>query len=485
MAASSIVILLALLSVFLFVVNGDEKCYAEIDQPHLLMGTKTAYESSRGNATRLPIESACKPVQIWALIRHGVRYPDINMTKQFSKLNGLRDDILLNHKQRGKLCDADLKKLREWKMNPEPNKMPAEELTDSGKKEMREFARRLKDSYPELLHVESSQNFTGADYKFRATDIQRTKASMEAFIAGLLEGKKVKPEEPPKNDSLLYFTILNAQRHLSTQTYKNCPAYEDSLITDPIVNGETIKFTNGPDFRAVQQNVSDRLGFESLIDTDAMLLIYEICRFETAWHGRSAWCTAFSAEDIKVLEYREDIGCYYYCGPGRRINEMLGCPPLQDMIRRFRNLEKNADEPKAVFYFTHTVTLQATMAAMGIGKDKYPLLSTNYHAAGDRTFKTSLIGPFAGNLVAVFHRFVNKTCLKAIALLSRHSRTILTNASVYRCSDNETTRHKVTLHVSERLWPVSGCTNGVCDWEMFERKYANAADRCNLNFCYQ
>ncbi|XP_016837279.1 multiple inositol polyphosphate phosphatase 1 [Nasonia vitripennis] len=442
MSASSIIILLALLSVFLFVVNGDEECYAEIDIPHLLMGTKTAYESSRGNATRLPIESACKPVQIWALIRHGARYPDSNVIKQFSQLNGLRDEILLNHNQRGKLCDADLKNLREWKMNPEPNKMPAKELTESGKKEMREFARRLKDSYPELLHVESSQNCTEADYKFRATDIQRTKASMEAFMDGLLEGKKVKPEEPPKKDSLLY-------------TYKNCPAYEDSLISDPIVNSETIKFTNGPDFRAVQQNVSDRLGFESLIDTDAMLFVYEICRFETAWHGRSAWCAAFSSKDINVLEYREDIGCYYYCGPGRRINEMLGCPPLQDMIRRFRNFEKNADEPKAVFYFTHTVTLQATMAAMGIGKDKYPLLSSNYHAAGDRTFKTSLIGPFAGNLVAVFHR----------------------------CSNNGVTQHKVTLHVSERLWPVSGCADGICDWEIFEQKYADAADQCNLHFC--
>lgn len=76
-----------------------------------------------------------------------------------------------------------------------------------------------------------------------------------------------------------------------------------------------------------------------------------------------------------------------------------------------RNLEKNSGvgvvEPKGVFYFSHTVTLQATMAAMGIGKDSVPLLSSNYQTVGNRTFKTSLIGPFAGNLVAVFYRYID------------------------------------------------------------------------------
>lgn len=64
--------------------------------------------------------------------------------------------------EEGKLCERDLKNLREWKMNPKPNKMPAKELTESGKKEMREFAKRLKDSYPELLRV---RNVSESDYK--------------------------------------------------------------------------------------------------------------------------------------------------------------------------------------------------------------------------------------------------------------------------------------------------------------------------------
>lgn len=65
----------------------------------------------------------------------------------------------------GKLCAADLKNLREWKINPELNRTAAEELAENGKKELREFARRLKNSYPELLHVENLQNVSEADYK--------------------------------------------------------------------------------------------------------------------------------------------------------------------------------------------------------------------------------------------------------------------------------------------------------------------------------
>lgn len=73
-----------------------------------------------------------------------------------------------------------------------------------------------------------------------------------------------------------------------------------------------------------------------------MKLMFEICRYETAWmmDGQwSAWCLVFNPEDVKALEYREDIGTYYYAGPGRPINKMIACPTVKDLVHRFRYLD--------------------------------------------------------------------------------------------------------------------------------------------------
>ena len=115
-----------------------------------------------------------------------------------------------------------------------------------------------------------------------------------------------------------------------------------------------------------------------------------------------------------------------------------------------------SEEPKGVFYFSHTVTLQATMAAMGIGKDDKPLLADNYGSMRNRSFKTSFIGPFSGNVVAVY----------------------------YKCEEEKVT-DKVAIYVSERLWELDGCDGGVCDWEQLERRFGKAADECSLDFCYK
>ena len=66
--------------------------------------------------------------------------------------------------------------------------------------------------------------------------------------------------------------------------------------------------------------------------------MYDMCRFDKAWHVNriSPWCSVFNREELEILEYREDLKYYYYSGPGRRINQKLGCPPLRDMFEHFR-----------------------------------------------------------------------------------------------------------------------------------------------------
>lgn len=63
-----------------------------------------------------------------------------------------------------------------------------------------------------------------------------------------------------------------------------------------------------------------------------------MCRFENAWYVNrtSVWCSVFNKEELKIMEYREDLNYYYCCGPGREMSAKIGCPLLSDMFQHFK-----------------------------------------------------------------------------------------------------------------------------------------------------
>lgn len=71
--------------------------------------------------------------------------------------------------------------------------------------------------------------------------------------------------------------------------------------------------------------------------SESILTMYNMCRYEKAWTVTklSPWCAVFSKEELRVLEYREDLYYYYKAGYGREINAQLGCTLLQDMMNHF------------------------------------------------------------------------------------------------------------------------------------------------------
>ncbi|XP_023245897.1 multiple inositol polyphosphate phosphatase 1-like [Copidosoma floridanum] len=192
---------------------------------------------------------------------------------------------------------------------------------------------------------------------------------------------------------------------------------------------------------------------------DSIQLMYDMCRYEKALEidRLSTWCSVFSKDELKTLEYLEDLDYYYYSGPGREINTKLGCPLMKDLFDHFRNLERGNfnNEPKGVFYFSHTVTLQTLLDALGTNKDPTPLRADNYRSMYKRSFRTSTLGSFASNLIAVF----------------------------YRCSDPRSP-NKVMFYQNEAPVPLDGCSVGLCDWEYLKEKFGGAADECSLDFCY-
>lgn len=74
-----------------------------------------------------------------------------------------------------------------------------------------------------------------------------------------------------------------------------------------------------------------------LMNPDDVFLLYDTCRFEKAWHpgSLSPWCAAFTDNEMRVIEYEEDLFFYYYASYGLEINKKLGCHNVQDMFDRF------------------------------------------------------------------------------------------------------------------------------------------------------
>ncbi|XP_058795152.1 multiple inositol polyphosphate phosphatase 1-like [Phymastichus coffea] len=426
-----------------------DQCYSYESDPYLLMGTKTAYQFVKGT-DRLPSIPNCAPVQMWMLARHGTRYPSRKTMSQMQSLDRLRDQIIYNHDRRGngRLCNPDLEKLRNWQapMGSHNESIADFLTTPQGYEDMHLLAKRLQSYFPELLRLDPTTVDTQT-YKFRGTKSERTMSSMDSFKEGLFNSKYAIPmDEQPYNETLL-------------RLYKNCPIWESSLARDN-VDWESERFItiNNTPYHELLTNVSIRLGFNYRIKNDSVQLMYDMCRYEKTWtvDRLSTWCSVFTKEEMKVLEYLEDLDYYYYSGPGRDINAMLGCPLVQDMFNHFKELEQGSsgNETKGIFYFGHTITMQTLLAALGIGRDPDPIRADNYHSKQDRNFRTSKLSSFASNLVVIF----------------------------YRCSDARSP-NQVMFYLNEEPLQIEGCQVGLCPWEYLKQRFGGIVNGCSPEFC--
>lgn len=155
------------------------------------------------------------------------------------------------------------------------------------------------------------------------------------------------------------------------------------------------------------KNVFRRLGFRFNLNNTIIEAMYDLCRYEKAWNvnHHSPWCTAFTKDQLKMLEYAEDLQTFYKYGYGNPENKNKGCGPLRDLINRFeKSVDGYSNEQKVSIQFTDEEGLLAMIVAMGMYKDYNPLSADNYFTQSRRQWMTSNLSPFAGNLAAVLYQ---------------------------------------------------------------------------------
>ncbi|KAK8738010.1 hypothetical protein OTU49_004345 [Cherax quadricarinatus] len=413
--------------------RAENYCFTDDPDPYVKFSTKTAYTLARGNFTHDDlVPQGCEARQAWHMVRHGTRYPSEDETAALIVLLPmLQARTLVAHQEgEGELCEGDLKLLKNWGLGG-LNMSWSWVLSPQGHLDLEGLSTRYKKAIPQLL----DQPFTKESFKFRHTATQRTEASARSYAQGLFGNSEVYMPSPLNPDPLIRF-------------FEVCNNYQTQVVNNPEATREKQLYQKGEKMAAVVARVSRRLGV-TLAFKDLEVL-YNACRYSKAWDppAAAAWCVAFTPDDLKVMEYWEDLHYYYTNGYGHPIINKMACPPMQDLIQHFSAVVEGRGGPSGVFYFTHMDAVIPVMTRLGLYKDSAPL--THDHEDPERLWRTSSHGIFATNL--------------AFTLSS--------------CGAGE---WWVSLAMSEQVVALGGCASPLgCTWEEFIATYGNQ-QQCDLD----
>ncbi|XP_033757419.1 multiple inositol polyphosphate phosphatase 1-like [Pecten maximus] len=242
--------------------------------------------------------------------------------------------------------------------------------------------------------------------------------------------------------------------------YANCEKYSANVLHNNSAIEEYFKFQHGPEFTAMKQAVSDRItaGHINLTVSEVMT-IYQYCAVELGLFKSSDWCSFFTEEDLEVIDYEHDLYNYWRKAYGHTINSEISCPMFADA---FGNMDKAIQADReglffcsytvGTFRFGHAETLLPIFSALSLFHDDTPLLASNYNVHRNRTFRTSKISPFSGNIYPV----------------------------LYKCGDGLGDIY-LKMFVNEVETPLPACGYKLCPYYLLKSVYSDPINNCRFD----
>ncbi|KFM71744.1 Multiple inositol polyphosphate phosphatase 1, partial [Stegodyphus mimosarum] len=411
--------------------DGGKTCHSVDTNPYRYYGTKTAYYVALGDILNYKFDvGECKPKTFYLLSRHATRYPDKdNIVEINSILPTLRDRII-NSSLSGKveICAEDLKKLKNWTSEMEPEN--DNKITDTGEEEAEELAQRLKRRFLAVLN----ETYSPEKFVIEYTSRERTRSTAEAFAKGLFnEDYKNIDFDGKTNDKVLQF-------------HKDCKKLQKSCKDASYDISEVEKFENGSMMQKVIDSVSKRVGFN--VSKEDITVMYRACVFGYALNISDIWCALFSTDELKILEYGDDLDDYYKDAYGNEINHQQACPAVEYIVNLLKTSE-NSTSSKAVLHFTHAGGIKKVYSAFGLFHDEKPLTASGYCTQSNRKWQSSKIAPFNTNIVFI----------------------------LYQCTNDL----KVVAFHNERMVKLGGCSDTLCPLHDFYEHYEPIAENCDIN----
>ncbi|XP_060077725.1 multiple inositol polyphosphate phosphatase 1-like [Ylistrum balloti] len=406
----------------------------------LIFGSKTPYFWERDANQTIGVDSGmtithngktCTAFYVDALLRHGARYPT---SKYIANMNSLVPKL------RNLPRAAQHPFLNTW-----VNRFPLDlngQLSFLGRQEQYSLGKRFLSRFHSLLHPASDR------FKYYASYKKRTQDSSNYFQQGVT-GRQMTDDfsndtQPTINNIMLRF-------------YSNCHEYSISVLNNHSAIAEYFKFQRGPEFTAMMKAVSDRVtaGHFNLTFSELMT-VHQYCTVELGMFKSSDWCSFFTEEDIEVIDYEHDLYNYWLKSYGHAINSEITCPMFVDV---FGNIDKAIQADRegqsytvGTFRFGHAETLLPIYSALSLFHDSTPLLASNYNAHRNRTYRTSKIAPFSGNIYPV----------------------------LYKCGD-ELGDIYLKMFVNEVETPLPACGLKLCPYYLLKSEYSDAINNCRFD----
>lgn len=251
----------------------------------------------------------------WAILRHGTRFPSKKVISRYDGLTAIRDEMLMKSKS---LSDQQRSAFMRWK--PMEIKLNNQKfLTKQGEHEHFQLGARFRERFPSLFEGSPS-------ISFKHTPTQRTEVSAEKFIEGIL------PDQIEKFHS----TVVERDDPI-LRPYKGCTLWRKTVKKNKTVSlKEKRAFVASSHVENLLNEFKEFTQIDHLTIEDVEL-IYTICGFETSWQyqlfdGSSVWCSIFQKDQLKIMEYLEDLEYYWIDGPGFEITRKVACKTVEDIF---------------------------------------------------------------------------------------------------------------------------------------------------------
>lgn len=249
------------------------------------------------------------------------------------------------------------------------------------------------------------------------------------------------------------------------------------LSKPPIIND----FIRGELMKLVRENVSRKINLNYTLSWKELKIVYRGCSFGYAIHGDDSWCALFSKDDLKILEYYEDLDDYYADGYGRTINTIAPCLMTTDLISKINatiNSTAISTVPKIGTYlrFSHAGAMKQLVSHLGLFDDfPPPLVQSSGSGTNEcpneqmnnlkksRLWRSSFIAPFSCNFQFVLYHCPSK---------------------VPSTSDEKLSNYHLVTFLQEFPVVVNGCDDEFCPLKQFLKHYLSSPSSqglsCNL-----
>lgn len=360
-------------------------------------GTKTRYEDvvrPGRSVSCSPAAEGCSPVHLSAVIRHGSRYPTVKNIRRIQRLS----ELVRRESARAPGSEGWLQELQaeweQWYTEDMDGK-----LVEKGKADLRNLAMRLVRLFPRLLSEEALRE---RRVSVKTSSKHRCVSSAEAFQDGL--------RQAGTQTGTWTGDYIHEVDDLLLRFFERCRGYMEGVESNRTALMEVERFKQGPELKTVLNRVSIRLGLgPDRLTPDLLEAAFFLCSYELSIKSlHSPWCHLFTEEDAKVLEYKSDLKQYWKRAYGYAINGFSSCPLFHHI---FRTLDKagrprrSTDAPPepASILIGHGETLLPLISLLGLYKDKTPPTAANYQSQHERLFRSSLLVPYAANLLFVLY----------------------------------------------------------------------------------